>query len=196
MCTVALYENELWITLRIPIVNTMEQWIRSVPTSHQKWIRDTMNEFGLTTTLFKNRIANDYMVVTNTNLELCSKLGSSRVCSFRKTRFRDSEDYMVPLDFSHDRLIIITNSTKKLAIKSICNNSPKEIVIENHVIMKVPHRCSIIAKNLEISKFVEVNIAVDDESLGKIESVELRHINKAHHIPVMNESRHQLTKNR
>jgi len=38
MCTIALHDDELWITVRIPIVSNSEEMIRAVPLSNQRWI--------------------------------------------------------------------------------------------------------------------------------------------------------------
>jgi len=47
MCSIAVHDRDIWITLRIPIVNLAEQMIRVVPLSGQMWIRDKLYSIGL-----------------------------------------------------------------------------------------------------------------------------------------------------
>lgn len=182
MCTVAAHEKEIWITLRIPIVKLTESWTRAIPMSSQKWISQTMLDIGLETSLFRNRNSDASMLLTKSNLELCSKLGSSRVCNVRKTRFREAEPFLVPVDISHNRVLLIMNNSKPATVKSICDGKITNLVIENHAIFKIPNMCSIVSKTFEISKIPKDSTIDFDESLEKIETVE-------HHVITSNVSK-------
>jgi len=111
MCTVALKDDSLWITLRIPVINLAERMVRAIPTSSQHWIISTLSNLGFETTLFKIELSDMYMIATKINLEFCSKLGTSRVCNMRKTRFREANNLVVPVDIGHNRVLVISNNT-------------------------------------------------------------------------------------
>jgi len=124
MCTVAVNEDELWITMRIPIIQLSEELIRAVPLSNQRWFKYMANELGFPSTLFKFRQSDTYMLMTDSNLSLCSRLGSSRVCDARKTRFKEDWQYAVPIDINHDRMLIITNSSiTNISAQIVCSGS-------------------------------------------------------------------------
>ena len=55
MCSLALHKEEIWITMRIPIVNLAEQLARAVSLANQVWIRDSLYGLGFETSLFKFR---------------------------------------------------------------------------------------------------------------------------------------------
>jgi len=52
MCAIALHEEELWITIRIPIVAQSEEMVRAIPTSSQRWINEVTTSLGFSTSLF------------------------------------------------------------------------------------------------------------------------------------------------
>ena len=179
MCTVALHDDEIWITIRIPIVNLVEQFVRAVPMSNQIWISDTMNALGIETSLFKMKQLDVFMLVTKTNLEMCSKLGFSRVCNVRKTRFREFDPYIAPLDINHGRTLLITNSTdSKYDIKSLCTSSPDTLIANSHSILKVPDKCAIISKAFEISRIATNRSISTQDNVGEIEAVILRSLDR------------------
>jgi hypothetical protein len=88
LCTLALHNDELWLTMRIPIINLAEQLIRVIPLSNQLWIKEKSSSYGIDTLLFKFKQLEAYMITTRNDFETCSKLGSSRVCNIRNTKFR------------------------------------------------------------------------------------------------------------
>lgn len=180
MCTIALYEEELWITIRIPIIAINEEMIRAVPLSNQQWIKEVSNSLGFDTTLFKYKQTDTYMLMLNNNVELCSKFGSVRVCNVRKTKFREHQQYVVPLDINHDRVLITTNSSlANISAQTVCYNNwnkAKQITILGHSVMKVPDHCSIISKSFEVSKLYQKENINVNLALGDIFEVELRQV--------------------
>jgi len=176
MCAIALHEDELWITIRLPIVVLSEELTRIVPLSNQRWIKQFFNELGFDTTLFKYKQTDTYMIITNNNLDLCSKFGSSRVCNVRKTRFREDRQYIVPLDINQNRVLIISNSVKtNTSAQTLCSDnwsSAQQVMIEGHTVVKVPESCSLVSKSFEISKKTrQENVAIKSD-IGEIMNVE------------------------
>ena len=177
MCTLALHDEELWITMRIPIVNLAEQMIRAVPQASQVWIRDSLYSLGFETTLFKFKLHDTFMIMLKTNLELCSTLGTIRVCNVRKTKFREAKPYVVPLDINHNRLLIVANSSNEnYQIKSMCGTPVESKELHSQIILKIPNKCALLARSFEVSKSVNINnVSISDE-IGTIETVMLRKI--------------------
>ena len=116
------------------------------------------------------------MIITNNNLDLCSKFGSSRVCNVRKTRFREDRQYIVPLDINQNRVLIISNSAKtNTSAQTLCSDnwsSAQQVMIEGHTVVKVPELCSLVSKSFEISKKMrQDNVAIKSD-VGEIMNVE------------------------
>jgi hypothetical protein len=179
MCSLAVHNDEVWLTLRIPIVNEVEQFVRAVPLSNQLWIKQSFATFGYETEFFRQKNLDTFMVVTKSNLDTCSKLGSIRVCNIRKTRFRDVDPCFVPLDISFNRVLIIANSSNhNLELKSVCGQSATLLNITSHTILRIPDECSLMAKFFEISKIASVRNVSTIEKVGKIEYKRLSFANK------------------
>ncbi len=99
---------------------------------------------------------------------------------------------MVPIDISHDRVLIITNSSlNNVSAQSLCSNKwskAKKIVIDGMSVLRVPNLCSIISKSFEISKiYKKENVKIESE-LGEILEVELHYIKK----PSANQSKNEI----
>ena len=181
MCTLALHDDEVWITMRIPIINLAEQLVRALPTSNQLWIQNRAMEFGIETVLFKFKQLDTFMVTTKSNLETCSKLGTNRVCSIRKTKFRETNPYIVPVDIGHSRVIILTNITElEVEVKSMCRGVIDSNKLKGQSVLRVPDKCAVLSKTFEVSKMVEIIGVNSSMDIGKVETVSLHRANRAH----------------
>jgi len=190
MCAVALHEKELWITLRIPIVNLAEQLVRAVPTTDQTWIESTFLDLGFHTALFKAKNRDQFMVITKSNLELCSILGSARVCNVRKTKFREHDPYLVPLDINHDRILVVTNSTvPSHDIKSICKTVPLSLTIQNHTILRMNENCVVLSRSIEISRVATNKDIKIDSELANIETVRVHPLKRVKSKPKIDQTK-------
>lgn len=179
LCTLALHDSDVWITMRIPIVDQTEQYVRCVPNSNQLWFRNELNELGFETTLLKNRNHESFMIILRYNLELCSKLGSTRVCNIRRTKFRENNPFLVPIDINHGRVLIVSNSTANYTVKTICKGNPSSLEIQSHTVLKIPASCTLISKSIEISKLAENASLAVDMSTNEVQEVSLRRIKKS-----------------
>jgi len=170
----AVHNDELWITMRIPIVNLAEQMVRAVPLSNQIWIMENMVRLGIPSSLFKNKNHDTYTVLTNSNFESCNRLDIVRVCNVRKTKFRPANPFIAPIDIGHDRILLISNvSTPNFSVpissaKSICNNEIKTETVHAATILRIPLNCSFVGKAFEINKdHTEIQIT-ETERLEKV----------------------------
>jgi len=156
MCTMAIHERDLWITMRIPVVNLAEQLVRVIPMSSQLWIRDTFYQIGLESHLFKFKQSETYMAITKNALDSCYKLDILKICNIRETKFKPSNPYIVPIDIGHGRAVIISNSTEnELESRTSCNGVTKIINIHRETVIRIPDKCVIVDKNYEVKKMKE-----------------------------------------
>ena len=172
MCTIAVHEEELWITMRIPIINLAEQLVRAIPLSNQRWIKMKTSDLGIETELFKLKQLDTYTLVTKSNLETCSKLGTSRVCNIRKTKFRESNPYTVPLDIGHGRIVLVSNVTDTdIEAKSVCEKVTESIHLKSRSVIRVPDICSVLSKSFEVSKVDSNSDITEKLNIGTVDKI-------------------------
>jgi len=188
LCSIASHENEIWITMRIPIVNLADQFVRAIPLSSQLWIRDSFYDLGLTTTLFRIKNLDTFMVLTNSNFESCSKVGQYRVCNVRKTKFRMAQLLVVPIVVDHNRIVTLTNATDSVDnssnlvhAKSLCNGDVSSLIIKARTVVRIPEQCAVIGKTFELSRDhveLQLNSEVEIES---VKEPSLRYLDQVKH---------------
>jgi hypothetical protein len=172
LCSIALHMDELWITMRIPIVNIAEQFTRAVPLSDQLWIKEKTSKLGLDATLFKQKQLEVYMVVTRPNLDTCSTLGTTRVCNVRKTKFRSASPCLVPIDINHNRVLILSNSTNSASeVKSICGSRIKSMNVNSTAVVRTPDECSLLSRTFEVGKIVAIRNISTFGNIGRVEPI-------------------------
>ncbi len=163
MCTVAIHESDLWVTMRIPVVNMAEQFVRTTPTSNQIWIRDKINELGMEIAFFKNKNHESFMALLKSNLELCSTLGTSRVCNVRKAKFREANPYIVPIDINFNRILLLSNNSEGNEVKAICSNKLEQHNITKLTVIRLPDICSIVSKTIEVSRISSLKKHINEQ---------------------------------
>ena len=195
MCSVALNRDEIWVTLRIPIVKQAERLIRVLPNSNFIWIRQVMNEMGIDVNVFKEQTHDTFSIITRSSYEMCTTLGTTRVCNIRKTRFKEGETFSVPIEISDNRILIISNSTKSETIQltAECKGKTKKVEVGKATFLKIPEFCFVRSKNLEIEikqKNEFENIDIELQTVDQIEYKELASPNfKTKFMSVLNVSR-------
>ena len=174
MCTIAVHDDEIWITMRIPIINLAEQLVRAIPLSNQRWLKTKTSDLGIETELFKLKQLDTYTLVTKVNLETCSKLGTSRVCNIRKTKFRESNPYIAPLDIGHGRIVLVTNVTEiDFEAKSVCERETESVQLNSHSVIRIPEKCTIVSKSFEISKAVTNSDLTERLNIGTVDKIKV-----------------------
>jgi len=179
MCAVALHDNALWITLRIPIINLAEQLIRAIPTSSQKWIKDTLSDYGFESALFKDRMNDKFMVITESYFETCSVLGTSRVCNIRRTKFSESNPFIAPVDIGHNRILMLSNSSESALLSMACEGRHSSLTISQTAIMNIPANCTVRNKKVEIDTKRMNEIVSTALELEEIRDVSIRKVYKS-----------------
>ena len=174
MCSIALHKDDLWVTMRIPIIKPNEKMFRTLPSSSQIWIRRELYNIGIDISFFKEQNHEIYSVITNTNFDLCNIMGTTRVCNVRKTTFREQSRYVVPVEITTNRILILSNETSNetITMNSCCEGKNSELQIESWSMLRVPSFCEIKNKNLAIeikSKSESISSVMEFESVDKIE---------------------------
>lgn len=150
MCTIALHDSSLWMTLRIPIISLSEQLTRATPTSNQLWIKETLSDFGIESSLFKDRTSDKFMIITQSNFETCSVLGTSRVCNIRRAKFSESSPFIAPIDIGHNRIMILSNSSEPSILTINCEGKTRLANITHNSILQLPSNCTARSKKVEV----------------------------------------------
>ena len=109
-------------------------------------------------------------------------MGTMRVCAIRKTKFKESNPFVVPIDIGHNRVVITSNVTtgKEIDSKSICGQDVASVQVLSHSVIRVPDNCVVIAKTLEITKVVanfEINRTMSID-LDKVDKITMHRITK------------------
>ncbi len=171
MCTLAIEGDDLWVTLRIPIIRPSEKLYRIIPSSSFVWIRQAFDSYGIDISFFKEKNHDIYMILKLADYELCSTLGTTRVCNVRKTLFKEQLNFVVPLQLSLDRIVLISNSTRNdsLQFTAKCNDTIRTLNTSAWSALTVPPSCSlknkylVIAEKLDI-EFVSTSIELEIRS--------------------------------
>jgi len=145
MCSIAINEDELWITIRLPIVVLSEELIRTVPLSNQRWIKHSFNEIGYDTTLFKFRENTQYIVPLD--------IDHDRVLIITNS---------------------IKTNTSAQTLCSDNWSSAQQVTIEGHTVVKIPESCSLVSKSFEISKKLRHDNIAINSVVGQVMNVEMR----------------------
>jgi len=176
MCTTALNRDELWTTMRIPITKPAEKMARVIPNPSFIWIQHEMANLGIEISIFKEINHEIFSVLTRSNYELCSKLGTTMICNIRKTKFRESKNFVVPIGISDNRIILISNVTddNQVKIDLECKNTKQIVMASKLSFMKIPSDCEIRTKYFDISTKQKSLIANDDNVIESIRNFEYR----------------------
>ena len=176
MCAIALHNDELWVTLRIPIINLAEQFVRAVPTSNQHWIVNTLSEFGIAASLFKDRLHDKFMMVTQSSFETCSVLGTARVCNIRMSKFSESNPFVIPIDIGHSRILVISNSSTPIEMSASCDSQIKLIRVDENAIIRLPESCFVKTKSFEIDVKKSNEQVTQMVNVGRVENVSVKKV--------------------
>jgi hypothetical protein len=150
MCTVAIVDKAIWITLRIPMVKKSEKLVRCIPTPELKRGLLEIDGYGITPVLFKETNNDKYHIMTQTSLEMCNLLGNTRSCGVRDTRFRVTDDMSLITEISHNRFLIISANEKVIKFMEKCPNGVNEHIVKTDSAFSIPNNCSYISPSISI----------------------------------------------
>jgi hypothetical protein len=155
-------KGHLWVTLRIPIVKKAEKLVRVIPVPELNEILKRAADYGLVPTLFKESVNEKYLVMTQTSLDLCNVLGNTRTCGIRETKFTVGQVTVMPIEFAHNRFLILGLSHINFKVMSKCPSGIAEHTISTDSVWLVPNNCSYSSNYLSIETR-EADVAITKE---------------------------------
>ena len=182
MCTIAMVDDSLWVTMRIPLVMKAEKLVRVIPTPRISEVLTKLNGYGLQVNLFREKNNDKYHVMTQSSLDLCNNYGSIKTCGVRDARFGVSEEIVIPVEFSINKFLLVGQNCTQVNLMEKCPNGIVEHKVATDVVMMVPNNCSYVSSTVSIDKresdveiMKEIGILQFDKFV--ITPVESAHIN-------------------
>ena len=149
MCTLAIENEALWITLRVPLVKKLENMVRVVPNARTRFLMNRISGLGLDVSLFREKNNDNFHIMTQTSLDMCNILGNTRTCGVRDAKFKDSQNMVIPVEFAHNKFVVVGGEgTMKLMER--CADQIVERPIEYNSIIAVPDNCSYVSSTINI----------------------------------------------
>lgn len=151
MCTAALDDKSVWVTLRIPVVKKAEKLVRSIPSPRVHELILRIAGYGLETSLFKEKGNDKFHAISRSNLELCNTLGNTRTCGVRDVKFvTNNNDAVIPVEFALNRFLVVSQVPSNMKVMSKCSNGIAEYTINLDSVWLVPNNCSYTSKYFSI----------------------------------------------
>ncbi len=150
MCSVALDNESVWITLRIPLVRKAEKLVRVIPLSSQREILVRIESYGLDVVLFRERNNDKFHVMTKSSLDFCINLGKIKSCSVRDARFGLTSNAVMPVEFALNRFLLVSHEPVEIKLMGKCPSGVTEHSFTTDRILLVPVNCSFIGKEFTI----------------------------------------------
>ena len=148
-CTIALDNNAIWVSVRIPLVKKSEKLVRVIPTPVISQILSHVSSYGLSTVLFREKENDKFHLLTQSSLDLCNNLGNVRTCGVRDVRFSIAHPMIVPVEFSRNKLLLV-GVNASLQMMAICPEGISEHPIATDSVLTAPNNCSYVTNAFSI----------------------------------------------
>lgn len=151
MCTSALENDILWLTLRIPLVKKAEKLVRYIPSPDVREVLSKISNYGIQVTLFKEKNNEKYHVMTQSSFDLCNVMGNIRTCGVRDARFNIVRRTVIPVEFNVNKFLLVGANDTEINMMEKCLNGINEHKLVTDVVMMVPNNCSYVSGSVYIS---------------------------------------------
>ncbi len=179
MCTLAMVDEAIWITIRIPLVKRSEWLTRIIPPIHIKRSLRRMEMYAVNVLTFRERDNDKYHVMTQSSFDLCNVLGNTRTCNTRDYRFGGASQ-AIPVEFMMDRFMIVSDRISNIKITEKCSGAVNEILVALDAVILTPANCSYSSSGFSID-MRESNADITKEiGLINIDKLEIRKIENFH----------------
>ena len=178
VCSLALVDGAVWVTVRIPIVRKSEKLSRVIPSPMLKAVLDKVESYGIRAELFKEKDNDKYHVISKTSMDFCNKLGNTMTCGVRNVKFTADLGCVVPVEFSHNRLLLVSTKSVSVKIMEKCPNGLREYAIDTDTVLLVPNNCSYVSNS------IAVDVRESDMSITK--EIGMIHFEKIEFVKVNN----------
>ncbi len=159
MCSAAVVDDTLWITLRIPLVRKAEKLVRVIPDPSLRGLLEKLASFGLRPELFREKTNDKFHVMTNSALDLCNNLGKVRSCGVRDARFSLASEVVVPVEFNVNKFLLVSSNHSAVHLMEKCPNGITERIVITDSVLMIPNNCSYISSSMSInSREADVDI--------------------------------------
>jgi len=151
MCTTAMDNDVLWVTLRIPIVKKAEKLVRYIAMPSLREVLTEADSYGVHVNLFKEKNNEKYHAMAQSALDLCNNLGNIRTCGVRDTRFSVTDNTVVPVEFSVNKFLLVGALITEVNLMEKCPNGIHEHKIKTDVVMMIPNNCTYVSNSVMIN---------------------------------------------
>jgi len=150
VCSVALEDDSVWVTVRIPIVRKSEKLIRSIPSPKMKEVLTKVESYGIRFELFKEKENDKFHLITESAFDHCNLMGNTRTCGVHDLKFAEVTNLVVPVEFAHNRVILVLAITTVVKFMEKCTNGIKEYMITTDAVILVPNNCSYVSSSISV----------------------------------------------
>jgi hypothetical protein len=177
MCTLAMVNEALWVTIRIPLVKKSERLVRVIPSTSMKRLVDRTEMYGVKMALFREKDNDKFHLMTQSTFDLCNVLGNTRTCGTRDVRVA-AQSSIIAVEFLMDRFMIVSNKVASVKVTEKCPGMVREVLLHLDSVINAPVNCSYLANgfsidtreaDVEITKEVGI-ISIDRLEISKIEN--------------------------
>jgi hypothetical protein len=180
MCTVALDNDAIWVTLRVPIVKKAERLYRVIPNPDMERVLEKVRSYGLDIDLLRERNSDRFHVITEASLEFCNKLGNTRTCSVRDVKFMTGADLVIPVEFALNRILLVSAAPIEIKLMSKCAAGVTEHKVETDAILELPSNCSYVSSRLEIDRRESDSSITNEIGLTPFDKLEISQVKSVH----------------
>jgi len=178
-CTIALDNDAIWVSLRIPLVKKSEKLVRIIPTPQISQILSHVSSYGISSVLFREKENDKFHLLTQASLDLCNNLGNIKTCGVRDVRFGSINPIIVPVEFARNKLLIVgVNASLKMMAK--CPEGISEHSVVTDSVLTIPNNCSYVSNAFSIDtreSDVEVTNELNILQFDKMEIVPVHNPN-------------------
>ena len=115
-----------------------------------KAVLDKVESYGIRAELFKEKDNDKYHVISKTSMDFCNRLGNTMTCGVRNVKFTADLGCVVPVEFSHNRLLLVSNGPASVKIMEKCPNGIREYSIDTDTVLLVPNNCSYVSNSIAV----------------------------------------------
>lgn len=192
VCSIAQVGEAVWVTVRIPIVRKSEKLVRYIPTQKVKSVLNKIELYGVHVEFFKEKDNDKYHVIARSALDFCIKLSNTMTCGIRDVKFSITERVVIPIEFAHNRIMLISDEDLDVKFMEKCTNGLKEYSIATDSVVLLPNNCSYVSGSISIGSR-EADVFITKEiGMAHFEKLEVSKVsismNQKSNVPLLNRS--------
>jgi len=146
MCSLALVNEVLWVTVRIPLVKKSERLTRVIPSHSMKSVLNRAEMYGIKMVLFKEKDNDKFHIMTQAAFDLCNVYGNTRTCVVRDVRIL-AQSSVFAIEFLVDRFMLVSNKLASIQVTEKCPGKVRDITVKLDSVISTPANCSYQMSN-------------------------------------------------